>query len=172
MHFKTHVKTRLGVNGPRFGQRPVWSVTGLGDFLHFGQFFKACGKNYFAQIVHILGNFCKGVQIIHFSSEIIFGQLLLTFVRLFISHTACVSQQVPYIIITSFSPKNRSDQISKFKVHHNHHYHLFFLSRQQAFSHAIKYFLITPLQCDQIRRNLATSAILKKILAIFDGLIH
>ena len=26
-----------------------------------------------------LGNFCKGVKIIHFSSENIFGQLLLTF---------------------------------------------------------------------------------------------
>ena len=26
-----------------------------------------------------LGNFCKGVKIYHFSSEIIFGQLLLTF---------------------------------------------------------------------------------------------
>ena len=41
-----------------------------------GQRFKACGNNYFDQITHILGNFWKGVKIFHFSSEIIFGQLL------------------------------------------------------------------------------------------------
>ena len=28
------------------------------------------------QITHILGNFCKGGKIFHFSSGIIFGQLL------------------------------------------------------------------------------------------------
>ena len=52
------------------------SVTILGDFLHFGQLLKACGNNYFSQIAHILGNFCGGVKMYHFSSEIIFGQLL------------------------------------------------------------------------------------------------
>ena len=52
------------------------SVTRLGDLLHFGQLFKACGNNYFAQIDHIWGNFCKGDEIFHFSNEIIFGQLL------------------------------------------------------------------------------------------------
>ena len=55
------------------------SVTRFGDLLHFGHFFKASGNNYFAQIAHILGNFCKCVKILHFSSGIIFGQLLLTF---------------------------------------------------------------------------------------------
>ena len=55
------------------------SVTRLGDFLLFGQLFKAGGKNYLAQIAHILGNFCKGVKIFHFSSAIIFGQLLWRF---------------------------------------------------------------------------------------------
>ena len=52
------------------------SVTRLGDFLHFGQLFKACGNNYFAQIAHILGKFCRGLIIFHFSSGIVFGQLL------------------------------------------------------------------------------------------------
>ena len=33
------------------------SVTILGDLFHFGQLFNACGNNYFAQIVLILGNF-------------------------------------------------------------------------------------------------------------------
>ena len=55
------------------------SVTRLGDLLHFGQIFKASGNNYFAQTAHILGKFCRGIKIFHFSSGIIFGQLLLTF---------------------------------------------------------------------------------------------
>ena len=50
-------------------------VTILGDLLDFGQLFKVCGNNYLPQIAYILGNFCKGVKIYHFSSEIIFGQL-------------------------------------------------------------------------------------------------
>ena len=33
------------------------SVTRFGDFLDFGQFFKAFGNNYFAQILHILRQF-------------------------------------------------------------------------------------------------------------------
>ena len=52
------------------------SVTRLGNLLNFGQLFNACGNNHFAQITHILGNFCEGVKIFHFSSEIIIGQLL------------------------------------------------------------------------------------------------
>ena len=55
---------------------PMINVTRLGDFLHFGQPFKDGGKNYFTQIAYIIGNFCKGAKIHHFSSEIIFGQLL------------------------------------------------------------------------------------------------
>ena len=49
------------------------SVTRLGDFLHVGHFFKACGNNSFAQIANVLGNFCEDVKIFHFSSQIIFG---------------------------------------------------------------------------------------------------
>ena len=33
------------------------SVTRLKDLLHFGQLFKACGNNYFAQIAHIFRQF-------------------------------------------------------------------------------------------------------------------
>ena len=50
------------------------SVTRLGDLLHFGQHFKTCGNNYFAQIAHILGHFYKGVKIFHFTSEIILAK--------------------------------------------------------------------------------------------------
>ena len=52
------------------------SVTRLGDFLDFGQLFKAFGTNYFAQISHILRQICKGVKIFNFCGEILFGQLL------------------------------------------------------------------------------------------------
>ena len=61
----------------RFGY--VTSVTRLGDILDFGQLFKAFGNNYLAPIFPFLGNFCKGVKIIHFSIETIFGQLLQKF---------------------------------------------------------------------------------------------
>ena len=33
------------------------SVTSSGDLLRFGQLFKACGNNYFAQIIHIFRQF-------------------------------------------------------------------------------------------------------------------
>ena len=52
------------------------SVTWLDDLLNFGQLFKACGNNYFAQIAHIFGNFCKDIKIFHVSGGIIFGKLL------------------------------------------------------------------------------------------------
>ena len=43
------------------------SVTRLGDLLHFGQLFRGCGNNYFAQIVNIFRYFfCKGVKNFHF----------------------------------------------------------------------------------------------------------
>ena len=52
------------------------SVTRLDDLLHFGQPFKGSDTNYFAQIAQIFWDFCEVVKICHFSSEIIFGQLL------------------------------------------------------------------------------------------------
>ena len=54
----------------------VGSVTRLGDLLHFGQLFKACGNNYFTQIAHILGNFCKGLKSFIFLLKSFIGQLL------------------------------------------------------------------------------------------------
>ena len=35
----------------------VYSVTILGNLLHIGQLFKACGDNYFTQITHIIRQF-------------------------------------------------------------------------------------------------------------------
>ena len=59
-------------------QRQRTSVTRLGDLLHFGQLFKTCGNNYFAQIAHIFGIFWKGQNLSFFLWNH-FGQLLKTF---------------------------------------------------------------------------------------------
>ena len=39
---------------PKIGKRAIISVTRVGDFLHFGQLFKAFCNNEFAQISYIL----------------------------------------------------------------------------------------------------------------------
>ena len=44
------------------------------------------GNNYFAQIAYILGNFCRGVKIFDFSSEIIFAQLYRHLANFYWSH--------------------------------------------------------------------------------------
>ena len=56
-------------------------MTRLGDFLEFGQLFKAFGNNYFAQISLILRQFCKKV-----SKSIIF--LVKSFMGKFYRHLA------------------------------------------------------------------------------------
>ena len=57
-------------------QWAVGSVTRLVDILDFGQPLKHLATINLPQSSQFLGNFCKGVKIIHFSSETIFGQLL------------------------------------------------------------------------------------------------
>ena len=51
------------------------SVTRLGDLLDFGQLFKVCGNNWFAQITHIFRRFLQRCQNLSFSCEVIFRQL-------------------------------------------------------------------------------------------------
>ena len=62
------------------------SVTRLGNLLDFEQVLKPMATINLPKSLKFLGNFCKGVKIYHFSSEIIFGQLLLTFGDFFWSH--------------------------------------------------------------------------------------
>ena len=55
-------------------------MTRLGYLLHFGHnFLKPVATIILSKYPTLLGNFCNGVEIFHFSTEIIFGQLLLTF---------------------------------------------------------------------------------------------
>ena len=68
-----------------------FSVTRLADLLNFGQLFKALATINLPKSPAFLGNFCKGVKIYHFSSEIIFGQLLKTFGDFFLVTLAPIS---------------------------------------------------------------------------------
>ena len=54
--------------------RPDWAI-----FCTLGNFFKPLATISLPKSLTFLGNFCKGVSIYQFSSEIIFGQLLQTF---------------------------------------------------------------------------------------------
>ena len=75
-------------------------MTRLGDFLLFGQLFALWATfcslgNFLKPLAAInlpksstfLGNFCKGVKINHFSTEIIFGQLFIDIWQFFTGHT-------------------------------------------------------------------------------------
>ena len=55
------------------------SVTRLGNFCILGNHSKPVATIILPKLPTLLGNFCKGVKIIHYSCEIIFGQLLCTF---------------------------------------------------------------------------------------------
>ena len=52
------------------------SVTRLGDFCFLGKHSKPVAPIILPKLLTLLGNFCKSVEIYHFSSEIYFGQLL------------------------------------------------------------------------------------------------
>ena len=52
------------------------SVTRLGDFCFLGKHSRPVPPIILPKLLTLLGNFCKSVEIYHFSSEIDFGQLL------------------------------------------------------------------------------------------------
>ena len=54
----------------------MYSVTRSGDLLTLGKFLKPLATIKLPKSLTFLGNFGKGVKIYHFSSEIIFRQLL------------------------------------------------------------------------------------------------
>ena len=72
IHFREKYHYTTGLKFDWF----AFSVTRLGDLLDFGQFFKAFATIILSKSPTFLGNFCKGVKKIHFTSEIIFRQLL------------------------------------------------------------------------------------------------
>ena len=70
------------------------SVTRFGDFLHFGNFLKALATINLPKSPTFLGNFCEGVKIYHFSSEIIFGNFC-RYLAIFFLVTLPMSQSFP-----------------------------------------------------------------------------
>ena len=62
-------------------------MTRFGDFLEFGQLLKPLATLTLLKSCTFVGNFCEGAKIYHFSSEIIFGQLLEIW-RFLSGHTA------------------------------------------------------------------------------------
>ena len=63
---------------------PVWPDWAI--YWTLGIFLKPCTTINLPKSPKILGNFCKGVKIFNFSRNIIFGELLRTFVDFFWSH--------------------------------------------------------------------------------------
>ena len=59
------------------GSQPVWPDWAI--YWTLGNFLKPLATINLHQSLPFLGNFCKGIKIIHFSSETISGQLLWTF---------------------------------------------------------------------------------------------
>ena len=62
-----------------YSKSMITSVTRFGNLLDFGQVLKPLAVINVPEFPTFFGNFCKGVKIYNFSSEIILGQLLLTF---------------------------------------------------------------------------------------------
>ena len=72
-------------------------MTKLGDLFQFGQLFKACNGKYFAQIVHILGNFVK------------LSKYFIFLVKSFLGYFLLVTLATPKLL--QFSDCNNSAQI-------------------------------------------------------------
>ena len=64
---------------------PVWPDWAI--FCSLGNFLKPLAPINLLKSPTFLGNYCKGVKIYHFSCELIFGQLLLTFANFYAGHT-------------------------------------------------------------------------------------
>ena len=92
MHRKIDVQ-QAGAN------EAMTSVTRLGVFCTLGNFLKPVATINLPKSFSFLDNFCKGVKIYHFSSEIIFGQLLQTFGD-FSGHTGDDSIELDHIFNT------------------------------------------------------------------------
>ena len=52
-----HLQGKIMSDWPLSGRDIPTSATRLGNLLHFGQLFKACGNNYFAKIAHVFSQY-------------------------------------------------------------------------------------------------------------------
>ena len=72
---------------------PDWAI-----YWTLGHFLKLLATINLPKSLTFLGNFCKGVKIYHFSSKIIFGQLLKTFGDFFLVTLSVEHKNLPYTI--------------------------------------------------------------------------
>ena len=75
-------------------------ITRFGDLLDFGQLLKPLATTNLPQSHQFLGNFCKVVKIIKFSSETIFGQLIWTFGDFYLVTLITMANQFEVFICT------------------------------------------------------------------------
>ena len=78
-------------------------MTRLGNLLDFGLLLKPLATIKLPKSPTFLGNFCKGVKFYHFSTEIIFRQLLQTIIDFFWSHWA-QRKLLTFLFGSRFSP--------------------------------------------------------------------
>ena len=90
---------------------PDWGI-----FCTLGNFFKPLGIINLPKSLTLLGNFRKGVKILNFSCEIIFGQLLQTFGDFYLVT----------LLPTIFCPNNFAEQIEASAEIFNHPFSLHF----------------------------------------------
>ena len=83
----------------------IFSVTRSGDLLDFGKLLKSLATINLPKSPKFLGNFRKGVKIYHFSSEIMFRQLLQTFGNFFLV-------TLTLVLLFQFREKGQIVQIS------------------------------------------------------------
>ena len=101
------------------------SVTRFGNLFYFEQRFKAFGNNQLPKSPTFLSIFCKGAKIIHFSNEIIFGQLLYRHWQFLYGHTdrdrilsmSFGPQRTAFISILATGDPNKTKTFSKKSDH-------------------------------------------------------
>ena len=86
-----------------FVPQPLWPDWAI--YLNLGMFSKPLATINLSKSRSFLGNFCKGVKIINFTSETIFGQLLKTFGNFYL--VTLLSTRVSLIVICDECQKSQ-----------------------------------------------------------------
>ena len=94
-----------------FGSPSHQSLSATTSVTRLGNFLKPLPTINLLKSSTFLGNFCNDVQIYHFSSEIIFGHLLMTFSDFFCSHWSRHNVRSIHIYPSQTSSGNRFGQI-------------------------------------------------------------
>ena len=106
VHFYSWDSRIFYVFGAATFARTSWSVwPDWAIFCTLGNFFKPLETINLPKSLTFLGNFCKGVKILNFSSEIIFGQLLQTFGNFYLVTLVMMTTLLPNISLKMGHPR-------------------------------------------------------------------